>query len=450
GLGALALVFWFALPALLPELTLTQRPREFSEQTLASEPLVSHVSLPIELPIDALERRLTQDIDVSLAHKREDSDFQAWRTGPLRLRAQGRFIHLILPLSFKSKKGPDTKGSLVVRTRLMADIAPDWRPRVSVRSTFDWTKKPKIKLLLFKMRVSGVVGRALNKKLRELDANLRQRIEATLILKPRAENWWRDLHQPELLSEDPPVWLMVTPQALYFEPLAGDGRNLRLTLGIRARLATSVAREPPAAPPAPLPPLERATADDQGFALHLSVLADYKGLAAKLHEELAGRRIALARGAITPNDFTLYTSGHSLVIGVDFSGDAPGFWLDTRGTVYFTGEPHFDPETRILRIEDFHFTRRLNNPLLSTATWVLQDSLREQMQGRLAWNLNERLKDGARDLSAQLNKPLGDDLRLSGQVDHLNLTDIECRSEGIQIGLEARGQLKVTLAEPLD
>jgi hypothetical protein len=35
---------------------------------------------------------------------------------------------------------------------------------------------------------------------------------------------------------------------------------------------------------------------------------------------------------------------------------------------------------------------------------------------------------------------------LSGQVDHLNLTGIHCRREGIEIGLGVRGQIRVAPA----
>ncbi|HXG29337.1 MAG TPA: DUF4403 family protein [Nevskiales bacterium] len=447
SLGLLALALWWGAPWLLPELTLTQQPREYADAAAAEPPPVSHVSLPVELPLAELDRRLAQEIDASLARKREDSDFRAWRSGPLRLQARSRVVSLTLPLSFSSHDGPNTKGSLVVTTRITADISADWEPRVSVKSSFDWTRKPKIKLLLFRVRVSGLVGRALRKKLAEMDTDLKARIETALRLEPRAEAWWQGLYEPMQLSDDPPAWLVVHPQALYFEPLSGDGENLRLMLGVRARLATRVAAQPPAHPPERLPPLQRATREDEGFALYLPVLADYRGLEAELREELAGRRIVLDRGAITPTDFRLYTSGRRLVIGVDFNGDAPGFWFDTRGTVYFTGEPRFDPQTRMLSIEQFGFTRRLNNPLLSIATWVLQDSLRTQMQRRLTWDLGERLREGALRLSEQLNQPLGKELRLSGAVEHLNLTGIECRAEGIHIGLEARGQLKVTLAD---
>ncbi len=446
-LGLLLLILWLALPRLLPELTLTQRPISYAAHAGATDVPVSHVSLPVELPLSELERRLTQDVDASLARKRGDGGFKAWRSGPLRLQARDSVVTLTLPLSFTSRAGPDTKGSLVVTTRITADIAPDWKPRVSVRSSLDWTRKPKIKLLLFRMRVSGLVGRALRKKLAELDADLKLRIESALTLQPRAQAWWQELHEPRQLSDDPPVWLAVHPQALYFEPLGGDGENLRLMLGVRARLATMVAAQPPPQTPAQLPPLQRATPDDHGFALRLPVMAGYRGLEAELREALVGRRIELERGAITPTDFRLYTSGRSLVVGVDFNADAPGFWFDTRGTVYFTGEPRFDPQTRILSIEHFGFTRRLSNPLLSTATWVLQDSLRAQMQQRLTWDLGERLREGADKLSRQLNQPLGDELRLSGSVEHLNLTGVECRAEGIHIGLEARGQLKATLAD---
>jgi hypothetical protein len=448
GFGVLILALWFALPMLMPEMALTQRPREFSEISADSEWPLSRVGLEVEVPLAELERRLAQDIDASLARERKDRDFRAWRSGALRLQQKGRALLLTLPLSFKSSAGPDTKGSLVVQTAIVADIAPDWRPRVDVVSRFSWTRRPRIRLLGVKLRVSGVIGRAISDKLRDLDTDLKAKIEAALTLKPRAQDWWRDLHQPRLLNEDPPVWLSVVPDSMYFEPPGANDRMLRLMLGVRARFSTSVAANPAPTPAVPLPDLERASAAaDRGFVLILPVLADYGGLTAKLHDKLVGRRIGLDRGTVTPTDFTLYTSGRNLVVGVGFRGDAPGFLLDTRGTVYFTGEPNFDPQTRVLRIDNFRFTRRLNNPLLTTASWVLQDSLREQMQQRLVWDLGERLQHGAHALSAQLNKSLGNDLQLKGEVMRLNLTGVECLAEGIRIGLEVRGRLRVVMAE---
>lgn len=446
GLTALLLGAWFFLPLILPELPLTKRPREYTLAAPPSAPPVSHVTLPVELPLAALEARLTREVDASFADR--DSDFQAQRSGPLRLSAQGRVVQMSLPLSFRSRSGLDTKGSLIVHTRLSANIGADWQPQVSVRSTFDWTRKPKVKVLFFKMRVSSVVGRSIEKKLAELDADLAKRVSDALRLKPRAEHWWQGLHKPDLLAEAPPIWLTVEPQTFYFDPLRGDGRNLKIAVGIRAVLKTSVLTEPVPPPVKPVPRLERATAKDEGFVLHLPVVADYAGLRTRLRQELVGRKIELRRGAITPTDFTLYTSGRNLVIGVDFRGDAPGFWFDTRGTVYFIGEPHFNTDTRVLSIENFHFTRRLSNPLLSTASWVLQDSLREELRARLRWDLNERLRDGARELTAKLNQPMGSDLQLTGAVEDINLSGIRCRAQGILIGLETRGHLKVTLKAP--
>lgn len=441
----LVLALAVLLSLLLPNVTLTQRPREFAESTGYAPVPVSHASLPIELPLDALGQHLTRELEASLAEGREGKDFQVWLNGAVRLKGNGHAVQMTAPLRFKSKSGPDTKGELVVYTRIGADMASDWRPKVNVRSIFDWTKKPKIRFLSIKIRVSGVVGRAIQKKLGEFDADLRRKIEAALNLKPRAENWWQGLHQPRLLSDSPPVWLVVAPEQFYFQPLSGDDDVLRFMFGVRARLSTTIARRPDPAPPVPLPPLRPATVDDEGFAVFLPVLADYQGLAAEMQRKLAGQEIKLERGAITPIGFVLYTSGRRLVVGVDFKSDAPGIWLDTRGTVYFTGEPRFDPQTRILRVENFQFTRRLNNPLVSTASWVLQDSLRQQMQQRLVWDMSARLEETASDLSDLLNRPLDDDLRLDGHVDYLNLTRVECRTEGIHIGLEARGWLKVTL-----
>jgi hypothetical protein len=177
------------------------------------------------------------------------------------------------------------------------------------------------------------------------------------------------------------------------------------------------------------------------------VLLDYANLQAELKARLAGKRIHLKQGAITPRDFEVYTSGKNLIVGVTFNGDAPGLLLNTHGTIYFTGVPVFDPKTHILSIKDFNYTRQVDNILVHAATWVLQDSMRSQMQARMNWDLTPYVEKEKADSQNFLNKPLGKGFNMSGNLDDLNISDLQLQADGIVVGLVAQGKLAIAATQ---
>ncbi|MCI0354714.1 MAG: DUF4403 family protein, partial [Acidobacteria bacterium] len=245
------------------------------------------------------------------------------------------------------------------------------------------------------------------------------------------------------LRESPETWLSIAPRELFLEPIAADDTDVRLTLGISAVLTTHVGSRPPPVPLQALPPLRQTLPEQRGFDIRLPVRLNYQGLLAELRAAQTGREIRLERGSVTLRDFEAYTSGRDLVLGVRFKGDAPGWWWDTLGTVYFTGTPVYDADTRQLRVENFNFTRQVDNPLVGTASWVLQDSLRQYLSQQLVWDATEHILRAQERFNQDLNRSLGEGFQLWGEISHLNFEDLRAEAEGLAVNLRAGGELAI-------
>lgn len=463
-------LLWYLLPLFLPAgWDITQRPPRSEEPMILDQPPISFISVPVTLPLAEIERLANEEIPKVLTDKHERKRWKTRvlgikmstsanirtyveRTGPVRIAGRGERLRMAIPIFFKARAklrgairpSVSTDGNLTVFADLLLGFTEDWQPRVDVDPSFEWSEKPEIDLGPFDVRISDLVGDELEDLLEDKAQDLEEDAREELAIIKEAEEEWAELHEPRELSDDPPVWLRIDPQEVFLKPIRSDQENVYLGFGITARLSTSVGPKPEPSPLKPLPPLRQDLPAEQGFAIHLPVFAGYKDIDEELNENYVGRAIELGQGgALTPSNFEVYASAGNLVLGVSFAARTPGRILDTRGTVYLTGKPVFDQETEELRIENFRFTRLVDNPLVRTATWVLQDTLREELKQRLVFNLAEQVADAKTDLNEYLNQPLDEHFALRGNIEKLTITDIQPHSQGLAIDLLAAGELEV-------
>lgn len=453
-LGVLAWL-WLPLSRELALLDITQRPQPYVAPRAEQAPPLSFVSIPISLSLQEIERRVNEKLP---ERERRQEKFggrrirvSLRRTGPARVSGEGNTLRVRAPFAFGAyskregffKPKIESNGRLTVFTSFQLGIAPDWSPKVKARASFRWDRKPRLEVGAFDFGISGLLGRKLQESLDEKAEELSAEGREKLNIRPKAEEGWRRLHEPRRLRESPETWLVIEPRDLYLDPIEVDESTVRLTLGIAAALSTHVGRRPEPLAPRPLPPLQHKLPSERGFDIRVPVFLNYEGLIGELRAKQAGRQVRLPQGTVTLRDFEAYTAGRELVLGVSFSADAEGFWWDTRGKVYFTGVPAYDPAARQLRVENFNFTRRVDNPLVQSASWILQDRLRQELARQLVWDVTETILRAQEEFNADLNRSLGDGLQLWGEVAYLNFEDLRTEAAGMAVNLRAGGELAI-------
>ncbi len=451
-LGVLA---WLLLPRDLALLDITLRPTPYVEPRAPAEPPLSFVTIPISLSLQEIERRVNEELperkrkQEKVAGRRMRVHLR--RTGPAKVSGKGNTLRVRAPFAFSAyskresffKPKIESDGRLTVFTAFQLGIAPDWSPRVKARATYRWEKKPRLDIGAFSFGIGGILGRKLQEELDEEAEDLSRKGREKLDIKSKAEKGWQRLYEPRRLRESPETWLLIEPRELFLEPIEVDDSTVRLTLGITAALSTHVGVRPALAAPRSLPPLRQQPPSQRGFDIRVPVFLNYEGLIAELRARQKGREIALPQGKVTLRDFEAYTAGRELVIGVSFSADAEGWWWDTLGKVYFTGVPAYDADARQLRVGNFNFTRRVNNPLVQSASWILQDRLRQEVARELVWDVTDTILRAQDEFNADLNRSLGEGMQLWGEVAYLNFEDLRTEAEGMAVNLRAGGELAI-------
>lgn len=447
------LVLWWVM-RWVPWMNVTERPTPSVPLTAMAAPQASVLVLPMSFSLRELEQRLLKEIPESLVVAQTRSSGRTFhirvvRAGEPKLLGKGADLELTLPVRFHVEAPSEgffeprlhTEGQVLLRIVVRFDLDADWHPVVHATAQFSWQRKPVVRLGPFKIGVAGLIGKQIQKALDKQARKLEVSAATSLEIHEKVGRAWQDLHEAKRLRREPPIWMSIQPQALYWATPHADHEALHFSLALSAVLNTVAGATPPATPMAPLPKLKHGLPAERGFHLGLPVVLDYDGIADELRRTQAGRRIPVDGGAVVLRDFEVYAAGDRLVLGVEFEADGVGPWFDTRGRVYLTGIPRYDAAQRRLSLEQFDFTRRVDNPLVRLISWAVQTSLRDELQQKMHWDVTEDLLAAQEDLSEDLNRELGNGLSMWGEVSQLTLRQVGLTEQGIALEFEADGEL---------
>ncbi|WCP14662.1 DUF4403 family protein [Sphingobium cupriresistens] len=273
--------------------------------------------------------------------------------GPVSLRGEGREIVADLPIhaSISARdvggvlKGETATGSAMVQARITIDLARDWTPKGTVRLHYDWTAPPGIDFLGQRIRFTDEADAKLRPVVARLERDLPREL-SRMNLRGEAEKYWRQAFATlELNRQNPPVWMRISPQKIFYNGYTMRGRSLRLDLGMEAITETFVGDAPAAPRPTALPPLNRAPVRNR-LSFHLPVTADYRQLQPVIQRALSKRA---ARPFDLPgigpvsarfSNVTCYgATGGRVAVGVDVTARLADSTEDIHGRIWLAARP---------------------------------------------------------------------------------------------------------------
>ncbi|MGE6691440.1 MULTISPECIES: DUF4403 family protein [Sphingobium] len=273
--------------------------------------------------------------------------------GAVSLRGEGRDIIADLPIhaSISARdvggvlKGETATGSAMVQARITVDLARDWTPKGRVRLHYDWTTPPGIDFLGQRIRFTDEADQKLRPIVAKLERDLPREL-SKMNLRGEAEKLWRQAFATLALNkENPPVWMRVSPQKIFYNGYTMRGRTIRLDLGMEAITETFVGDRPAAPKPTALPPLEQAPARNR-LSFYLPVTADYRQLQPVIQRALskrASRPFALPGiGPVSArfSNVTCYGgTGGRIAVGVDIAARPVDSQKEVHGRIWLAARP---------------------------------------------------------------------------------------------------------------
>jgi len=420
----------------------------------------SRISATIEFGLRALASDITQDIPqrlasiderVSCVHRRvlffrvnANCDIYGYveRSGPVSLSGRGGRVYGSVPIHgvlegqganrFTARIHGETEASATIEVEARPQLTRDWSLDLNFSDGFHWSEPPVLHVLGREIPLSNYAEPRIRTQL----ANVRAKALAAarrLDLHDKATKAWRDAFEPVELSDNPQVWLQLTPQSAAFAGVQADSGVLRGSLELSGSAETFVGQQPPAVTATALAPLGRDVSAPGTFDVILPVRVGYDLLKDKITQAIAA--IPPVAG-MSVRDVEIYPSSGKLVVGLhvakasDTDANA-GQW------VYLTGAVQVDADGHAVRLSDLAAAtddegmEALINPLVA------------QLRDKTSVDYGVAYQNLLNAANAKLTRPLKDGFRMEGHLSSAKLEKVYLPADGIVIALRASGGLKI-------
>jgi len=420
----------------------------------------SRISATIEFGLPALASEIERDIPrrlatvderVSCVHRRvlfwrvnANCDIYGYveRSGGVSLYGRGDRVYGSVPIysalegqganRFTARIHGETEASATIEAEARPELTRDWSLALNFSDGFRWSEPPVLHVMGREISLSNYAEPRIRAEL----GVVRERAYAAarrLDLHDKAEKAWHHAFEPIELSDNPQIWLQLTPQSAAFAGVRAEGRVLRGSLELSGSAETTVGRQPPAVTATALPALGRHVSAPGTFDVILPVRVGYDVLKGKITQAIAAMTPV---AGLSVRDVEVYPSSGKLVIGLRIA-KASDSEANTEQWTYLTGSIQVDADGHAIRFADLSVTTS-DEGLVSVV-----DPIVKQLRDKMSVDYGiayQNLLDAA---NAKLNRPIKDGYRMEGHLSSAKLEKLYLPTDAIVVALRASGELKI-------
>jgi hypothetical protein len=432
----------------------------FAPDTVPPFSTDSRISATIEFGLPALAGEIDKDIPrrlatiderVSCVHRRvlffrvnANCDIYGYveRTAGVSLYGRGDRVYGSVPIHgalegqganrFTARIHGETEASATVEVEARPELSHDWSLGLNISEGFRWSEPPVLHVMGREIPLSKYAEPRIRSEL----GVIRERALAAarrLDLHDKAATAWRHAFEPIQLSDNPAIWLQLTPQNASFAGVRADGRVLSGSLELSGSAQTVIGQQPATARATPLPSLGRTVEQPGEFDAILPVRIGYDVMKDKITQVLSGMTLA---GGMSVRDAEVYPSSGKLVVGLRIAKASDpdanaGQWT------YLMGSLKVDADGHAIRLPDL--SAATDDEGLAALIAPIVSQLREKVSVDYGVAY-ENLLNAA---SAKLNRPLKDGYRMEGHLSSAKLEKVYLPADGLELALRASGELKI-------
>ena len=258
----------------------------------------------------------------------------------------------------------------------------------------------------------------------------------TIDLKPQVQLIWDKLNTAYNLYGL--GWLRINPQRIRLNNLFARNDSLYIFLGLAAKPV--IGFEKPVDQFTKVPNMADFS-HRMGFNIFLDAELNYDSLSQIVNNQLREKRFDFDKGPVKKHiivkDVRLSgMSNEKLIIRLDYEGS-------DKGRAYFTGKPVYNSVNRTIEIRDIDFDVKTKNFLLSTADWLFNRRIVNELQRYSKFELGNYIDTAIMSANQQLNKELLKGVRSIGKIDEIKLVGIYPLPDQLVIRSNCSGFLSI-------
>jgi len=438
----------------------TTEPTRPSESYITPDykPLVSTISLPLEMDMKSVETLLNQKLtgliyeDNSLDNNGGDNIMvKAWKKDNIKIALTNNQLSYRVPLKLWIKAGwkieklgislsdyREMNAEIALKFRTTITLNPDWTISTKTESDgYDWISSPVLKIGPVDVPITFIADLILQYNLKTISKAVDDGMKESLDLRPYAKQAWADVQAPVNLSPEYRLWLSVQPTDVLAMPLSGKNGKIRQVAAIQSLVMCSIGKKPDMNAGSKLPDLRIVNTISENTVVNMIADIPYAFIDSISRKNLLQKSFSEGKKSITINSISVYGNDNEMIVQTDVSGSMTG-------KLYFKGKPVFNKADSSIRISNFDFEVRTKNVLVKSAGWLLKGGIKSSIEKRCVYPVGAQIKETQGVIQQSIaHYPLSNGFFLTGKVDHFEVQELYLTPGSIKAAMSLEGKVRI-------
>jgi hypothetical protein len=257
---------------------------------------------------------------------------------------------------------------------------------------------------------------------------------------------WKELWTP--IEIEGYGFLSINPNEISVSQLNGKGQTLKFNIGLKANPKFTFTKDSTLKTPA-LPALKTNAKSNSEFVFNMPIESNYAELTTTLTKNLKDKIFQSDDGKqiILIHQISISGKGNSTIV-LEMNCDLKmGIKKFKNATLYFTMKPIYDNKTQTLELKNVKLESDKKHILLQAGTELFQKTIAQKIQQYGKTDFKPILESNKKSISAQLQKQLANNAKLSGQVNQFKILGIYPTENNFIIHTQAIGNLNLKMSD---
>ena len=438
----------------------TLKPEPNDASPLVYETTPSFINLPISVKLKDVENQtnallnglIYEDNDI----EDDDIEIKIWKLAPITIEndkeSAGQKIKTILPLKvlFKYRIGTKTLGVELYNTKefnlngvvtLLSDVAlTNWKLTTKTElKSLDWNESPTMVAFGKNVPVTYLMTPAIKLFRSKIEKKIDAAIEKSMDFKPNVLAALEKICTSFQMSEAYESWLRIVPVEIYSTNAVLKNDTFLMDMGMKCTMTTLIGKQPESKFNATKITLKPVTKIPNQITANIAAVSTFTEASKIMTKNFAGQEFGSGSKKVKVQKVDIWHKNDKLVIALDVLGSV-------NGTIYLTGFPQYNEQTKELFFDKLDYALDTKSKLMRTANWLAQGLVLRKIQESCRYSIVPNLEEGKQNMMTYLkNYSPMPGVFVNGKMDDIQFQKIQLTNKAIIAFIKVNGTVNVAV-----
>jgi Domain of unknown function (DUF4403) len=438
----------------------TLKPEPDDASPLVYETTPSFINLPISVKIKDVESQTNALLNGLIYEDNniedDDIEMKIWKLAPITIEndkeSAGQKIITILPLKvlFKYRIGTKKLGVELYNTKefnlngvvtLVSDVSlTNWKLTTKTElKSLDWNESPTMVVFGKNVPVTYLMTPAIKLFRSKIEKKIDAAIEKSMDFKPNVLAALEKICTPFQMSEAYESWLRIVPVEIYSTNAKLKNDTFLMEMGMKCTMETLIGKQPESKFDATKITLKPVTKIPNQITANIAAVSTFAEASKIMTKNFAGQEFGSGSKKVKVQKVDIWHKNDKMVIALDVLGSV-------NGTIYLTGFPQYNEQTKELYFDKLDYALDTKSKLMRTANWLAQGLVLRKIQESCRYSIVPNLEEGKQNMMGYLkNYSPMPGVFINGKMEDIQFQKIQLTNKAIIAFIKVNGTVNVSV-----